>query len=660
MTGLGRTRSLLVLAGAALLVAAIVLLTVRRGSRAPEPGELAARTTREGRLIVVGLDALDWQLVDELSRRGAMPSLQRLVSRGASAVLEVPPPLLSPVVWTTIATGAPPAEHGVLDFLEEDARDGSPRPVSSRSRKVPALWEMTAAAGRSTAVIGWWATFPADAVPRCAIYSDRLTEQLLGLSADAAGAAAPAAAAAAARRLHVGVDQVTPAMLAPYGSFDPSELAAVQKGDLGWEDPVGGLARLVAATTTVERITDDEIRRGTEVILTYVEGTDTVGHLFGAYRPPPTRGAAPELAKRFAGTVDAYYAGIDAWVGRIAASLGPNDTIVIVSDHGFTWGEDRPPVPSGTRTPTAVWWHKPEGVFLAAGPGIRRTTERQRLGILDVAPALLAFAGLPPDANMRGSVPPWLFEEGSPAGTPKIAFDYRSELPRRTGAAADLPPGAEKEALAKLRALGYLGAGGERTEGTAPAGNRVEARRLNNAASADLAQGRLEQAEAGFRRAIAADPAYAAPRYNLSLLHRKRGFFDDADREFWGAVERGIADPEMTVVRLALDYRERGDPRRAAAVFAKGRRRFPGSAPIWLNSGVFLGEQRDYAGARECLKRATELDPGNAAAWTNLGIALASSGDAREARRALTKASRLDPGNDAVRRELARLGGPLE
>lgn len=606
----------------------------------------------------MGLDALDWRLVDELTEIGLMPNLKRILARGAGAVLEVPPPLLSPVVWTTIATGAPPQEHGVLDFLEEDPRDRAPRPVSSRSRKVPALWEMTAAAGRSTAVVGWWATYPAETTPRCAIYSDRLTEQLLGLTANTAGAASPAEAAESARALQVSVDEVTPAMLAPYAPVGAAEIEAVRAGASGWDDPIGGLARLVAATATVERITEHEMRRGTDVILTYLEGTDTVGHLFGAYRPPPMPGAPPGFASRFGGTVDAYYAHVDAWLGRIAASLGRDDTLVIVSDHGFTWGEDRPPVASGTRTPTAVWWHRTQGVFIVAGPAVRPTTQRARIGVLDLAPALLALAGLPPDRNMKGSVPSWIdVERASPSKEP---FDYRALLPRRTDAAPELPSSATEEELAKLRALGYLGGGGGEAKHGAAVGNRVEARRLNNEAMASFSGRRLDEAERGFRRAIAADPSYAAAHYNLSLVHRKRGFFDEADSEFWKAADHGIADPEMTVVRLALDYRERGDARRAAATFAEGRRRFPESAPIWLNYGVFLGEQRDYDGAREALERATGLDPRNAMAWSNLGIAFASAGETRHARRAMTKASRLDPENEAVRRELARLGGPLE
>jgi len=133
------------------------------GIRAVARSELRRRTTARGRVILLGLDALDWRLVDELIRNGLMPTMSELVATGAHAVLDVPSPLISPVVWTTIATGATPDVHGVLDFLEPDPETGQARPVGSGSRKVAALWEMTAAAERTTSVIGWWATFPAQA-----------------------------------------------------------------------------------------------------------------------------------------------------------------------------------------------------------------------------------------------------------------------------------------------------------------------------------------------------------------------------------------------------------------------------------------------------------------------------------------------------------------
>jgi len=636
------------------------------GVRAVARSEVTRRTTKDGRLILLGLDALDWRLVDELIAKGLMPTMAELVSTGAHAVLDVPPPLISPVVWTTIATGVTPDVHGVLDFLEPDPEDGKPRPVGTASRKAAAVWEMTAAAGRTTSVIGWWATFPAQAPFGCTVYSDRLTEQLLGLEADAPGVAAPPEAAKAVRRFVLRGSDMTTAMLAPFARVSETELEAQRQNRESFGDLVGGLATLVAATTTVELLTEHELGRGTEVVLSYVEGTDTVGHLFAPHRPPPQAEVPADEARRFGHVVDRYYAHVDGWLARVVAEMDDDDTLVIVSDHGFTWGRDRPPVAAGVHTPTAAWWHRPEGAFLVVGPGVLHTSRRQRLGVIDVTPTLLALAGLPPAQEMTGTVPNWLFGSDRTDRTRRQnSVDYGSLLPRTAPPKIELPQEAKDEELAKLRALGYVASNQpapvpdrhSTPVPTRPIVDRAEARRLTNRGTSQVAAGERTQAEETFRRAIAADPDYAAPYYNLSLMYRKDGRFEVADKEFWKAIELGVADREMAVVRLALDYRQRGDSERALQIFNEGLKQLPGSAMIWLNTGVFLGELGRFAESQRCLERAVKLAPDNPKAWANLAAALLEVGDRDGARRALAEAVRLDPDNEQLRTELNRLGG---
>jgi len=637
-----------------------------RGIRAVARAEVARRTTGRGRLILLGLDALDWRLIDELMRKELMPTMAELVASGSHAVLDVPPPLISPVVWTTIATGATPDVHGVLDFLESDPETGQPRPVSTASRKAAAVWEMAAAAGLTTSVIGWWATFPAQAPPGCTVYSDRLTEQLLGLEADAPGIAAPPEAAEVVKGFVLRGSDMTAAMLAPFARVSDAELAAQRQKRESFGDLVGGLATLVAATSTVERLTAHELDRGTEIVLSYLEGTDTVGHLFAPHRPPPQKTVPANETQRFGQVVDRYYAHVDDWLANVVANMGSDDTLVIVSDHGFTWGKDRPPVAAGVHTPTAALWHRPEGAFLAVGPGIQHDTKRQRLGVIDIAPVLLALAGLPPSQEMTGAVPDWLLTtEGTTAPSSFHRVNYASLLPREAPPKIELPQEAKEEELAKLRALGYVAsdeppaAPGRAPSPMAPrpVADRAEARRLTNQGTSEVAAGKRAQAEQTFRRAIAADPDYAVPYFNLSMMYRKDGRFDDADTEFWKAIELGVADREMAVVRLALDYRQRGDSERALQAFNEGLKRLPRSALIWLNTGVYLGELRRFDEARRCLERSIRIDPKNPKAHANLATALLEFGDREGARRALAEAVRLDPENQQLRSELKRLGG---
>jgi len=645
----------------------------------PDPARVRALATEElrsvapenGRLVVMGLDALDWGLVDELTRRGVMPNLKRLLDRGAQATVRMRPPLLSPLIWTTLATGQPPDVHGVLDFVEPNPRGGPPQPVTSASRRVPALWEMAAAAGRTAAVVGWWATFPAVTVPGCTIYSDRLSEQLTVAEEERPDLASPADAVAVARRLTAHYRSATPALLAPILSVTREELAAVPKGPAGWDDPIGGAARLMAATVTVQRLTDHELEKGTNVVLAYVEGTDTVGHLFARYRPPAMPGTDPSLARRLGSVVDRYHAFIDAWIGRVTALLGPRDTIVILSDHGFTW-DDRPNVPSGAHTPTAVYWHRPDALLIASGPHVRPDVSRRHIGPLDVVPLLLALAGLPPAADLPGGIPAGFVAGTKPA--PATPVRYAALVSREATATKEAPAAGTEEALAKLRALGYIGGttpsaaevasrGGERaTPGPSaePTANlaHLEARRLHNLAVGFADRGDLATAAKTFRQAIAAEASYSAPHYALARVMRLTGDLEEADRELWAAIDLGVGDPPAALTQVAREYRLMGHADRAGAVLAEASKRYPGDARIWLDLGTLAGERGDLALARQCLERAVSLAPADSLAHRNLAMACLGLGDRTAARRGFAEALRLDPNDAEVRRQLEQLGGP--
>ena len=125
------------------------------------------------RVIFVGLDGADWQLLDRFIADGSMPNLAALVREGDRGVLLTQHPPLSPLVWTTMMTGASPLEHRVLDFTRFHPSTHQREPITSDERAVPALWNMVSSAGRHADVYGLWATYPAEIV-NGVVVSDRL------------------------------------------------------------------------------------------------------------------------------------------------------------------------------------------------------------------------------------------------------------------------------------------------------------------------------------------------------------------------------------------------------------------------------------------------------------------------------------------------------
>ena len=93
-----------------------------------------------------------------------MPTLDGMISEGVMGNIATLQPILSPMLWNSIATGKRPHKHGIHGFMEPDPHSGGIRPVSSTSRKVKALWNILTQRGYKTHVLGWFAGHPAEPI----------------------------------------------------------------------------------------------------------------------------------------------------------------------------------------------------------------------------------------------------------------------------------------------------------------------------------------------------------------------------------------------------------------------------------------------------------------------------------------------------------------
>ncbi|TWT92451.1 Type I phosphodiesterase / nucleotide pyrophosphatase [Botrimarina colliarenosi] len=110
------------------------------------------------RILLIGWDSVDWPAVDSLVAEGSMPAVGRFSSEGTLGKLSPVRPLVSPMLWTSLATGVRADKHGVLGHYDQPLSEGRLRRVSSDSRLCTAIWNWTSEAGLSTHVIGWPAT----------------------------------------------------------------------------------------------------------------------------------------------------------------------------------------------------------------------------------------------------------------------------------------------------------------------------------------------------------------------------------------------------------------------------------------------------------------------------------------------------------------------
>ncbi|HKX00009.1 MAG TPA: alkaline phosphatase family protein [Bryobacteraceae bacterium] len=92
------------------------------------------RKARIRKLIFLGLDGLDPGLTERYMAEGKLPNLSRLKEQGSYRRLRTTFPALSPVAWSTFATGVNPAKHNIFDFLNRDLKTYVPELSSSKVR----------------------------------------------------------------------------------------------------------------------------------------------------------------------------------------------------------------------------------------------------------------------------------------------------------------------------------------------------------------------------------------------------------------------------------------------------------------------------------------------------------------------------------------------
>ncbi|MGH9796879.1 MAG: alkaline phosphatase family protein, partial [Candidatus Polarisedimenticolia bacterium] len=394
-----------------------------------EARALRDRIAETGRKVaLIGLDGADWEIIEPLIAAGRLPHLALLRAGGAWGNMKTLAPALSPLLWTTVATGRPPEEHGIFDFLVKDAATGKPVPVSSRRRRVKALWNIFGDAGRTSAFVAWWATWPAEPVNGTMV-SDRVAYSLfdfVSTAPDPAGATHPPDYFREIRPLLVDDADIGLAEVRQFVKIGDDEFRRLRQQvrddpTTAYRQPVNHLTKILASARSYHAIALDLLRRGQpDLFSVYYQGIDEVCHRFAHAMPPKMEMVTPDEYARWRDAVFAFYAWQDARLGEVLKALDPRTTVIVMSDHGFKNGSSRP-----TDEPPYIegkpgLWHRRYGILIMAGPGIR-PGRLDTSNLADVAPTILYLAGLPVAQEMKGRI---LEEAIDPA--------FLARFPRRT------------------------------------------------------------------------------------------------------------------------------------------------------------------------------------------------------------------------------------
>jgi len=591
------------------------------------------RAAAPGRpVIFVGLDGADWELLDRYMAGGVMPNLRALVSEGTGGTLLSFHPLLSPLVWTTMMTGVGPLEHGILDFTRFHPEEGREEPITSDERRVPAVWNMATFGAKRVAVVGLWATYPAESVNGLLV-TDRVLPFLF--EEEDAGAPRLVHPPKALRGVREARDRAQRAVgLREMREFLPrlseTEYRSFARSPDPYAHPVSALRRILVETRLHHDLATRAIRgQRPDLALVYFQGTDSLGHVFAPYAPPRQPSVSEPDYERYHEVPQTYFRYVDGLLGEYRRLVEASKAVLMLaSDHGFRWGEGRPQRLSSVAHSTAAEWHRREGIYLIWGEGIAASPGHTGRGsVQQVAPTILALLGLPP----RGDGTPL---PGVPAAA-RPPFDYtahyRPSAPTGAGASK-----ADADALEKLRALGYLGGAGG--GGTRPAGSTRTAGSHANESLVLRLQGHRAEAIRAAEAALALDPGHASALWCLSdLLQEDAGARDRSDRLLVQAFARELPGGARYLAARAVAYSKAGDAARGARLLTAAVETRPQDGEVWRLRGRYAIDRGDCAGARGDFARAAQLDPADPASHAGLGLARLCLGDEAGARESLER-----------------------
>jgi len=605
------------------------------------------------RVLLVGWDAADWQMIGPLMDAGLMPTLASLLGRGASGTLATTRPILSPILWNTIATGRRADAHGVLGFTEPVPDGPGIRPTASTSRRCKALWNILTQCGLRSHVVGWYASHPAEPIAGAMVsnqFEFRSADEAPGAPLPA-GAVHPAELAASMAECRVHPSEVDASAILPFVPDAAIEIA--REGNR-----IGKLMQLVAQTASIHAMATRLMERGDwDFGAVYYEGIDRFGHEFMEFHPPRMAEVDERDFAAYRHCMNGIYRFHDMMLETLLRLAGDDTAVLVISDHGY-WNDHRRPDPRpGKAGP--VDWHRPYGILAAVGPGIRAGARVHGASILDIAPTVLALLGLPAGDDMPGRV---LAEAMDPATVPSRIPSWES-VPGECGmhpAELRVDPEEARAALAQLVDLGYidpLGADDEATRRDTVASNRLQ-----------LAQSHVDAGEhARALEALSGIEGPVADTDGVRLLRATAlagiGDADAARRELDAVTGSGREAVAAQAMRARLMLGEGNAA--GAVVVLRALAGGPGAIEgIDALLGRALAAAGDDAGAEAALRRALDAEPEDAGSLGALAGLRLRAADAEGALELGLRAAALDMRQPAVHMTIGRafmaIGAPAE
>jgi predicted AlkP superfamily phosphohydrolase/phosphomutase len=436
---------------AAALAAAVaipLLLRSRPQPKPPIPPMPLQDVPLARNVTLIGIEGASMSEVLTAVAERKLPNFARLIESGASGALQTLYPSESIAIWTSIATGKLPRQHGLkgfyryrfpfvdahfslrprgLDFVSLDRLGLVKRSASSSLlRRAQPFWTILSGFGVDVGIVRWWGSYPADEI-RGFVVSEYLHRQVReGFDPPLPRLTHPEELFSRLRSEVIFPDSIDEETLARF-----VDLSVALEDDFPWR---AELTRALADDLTygnIGRRLREELKP--EVFAIYYFGLDVIGHYFTRFQKPESFGDVSDAEiRRYGRVVESYYRYVDAVVGEYIQKRAENETIVVFSGHGMealSLGRRILAPFKGSPHLSGVHDNAPDGLIILNGPGITSGKKLEGASVVDVAPTLLYLMGLPLGQDMDGRLLTDALDEELKEGQP-VTFisSYRNFL----------------------------------------------------------------------------------------------------------------------------------------------------------------------------------------------------------------------------------------
>ena len=558
------------------------------------------------KVLLIGWDAADWKVIRPLMDAGKMPNVQRLVENGARGDIATLHPPLSPMLWTSIATGKRPFKHGILGFSEPTPDGRGVQPVSNLSRKSKALWNILHQNDLRSIVIGWWPSHPAEPIHGVMVsnhYQHASGPFEIGWPLpDHSVHPAELAGTLAGLRMHP--DLLDPHMVE---RFVPLAKEIDQDSDKRVALFLRTLAECISIQSAATWLLENQ---AWDFFAVYYDAIDHFSHGFMKYHPPRQSWIGERDFELYHNVVSVAYQFHDGMLGALLDKAGEDTTVILMSDHGFHPDHLRPAsIPDIPAGPAIE--HRDFGILAMHGPNVKPGEVLHGASLLDITPTILTMYGLPVGEDMDGKVLSQAFVE-----PPTVSFIPSWER----------VPGAD---------------------GRHPSHTRLDAVAAHAALEQMIALGYVEPLDEN--REMAVQKTIRELQYNLGEAYQDADRHLEAHRIF---MELHAADPraQRFAVRLFVSCQALGKVEEMRRIVDG----LDGPVVDYLNAQVLTAEKR-YEEALAALERVTEahlVRPGLFLQRADLYLRLRRW---REAQQVYEKALAIDPDNAHAHVGLCRM-----